>query len=120
MYLLALFLGIVTAIVDLGTDEVQFPALLLLVFSFFLGFNQPKHAWRWSLLLGIWIPIFELAKIFLNPEFDKIVPEGFGSTLALIPAFLGTYAGVLLQKAATRKQKDIFTNNHLDNQRLIT
>ena len=104
IYLLALFLGIVTAIVDLGTDEVQFPVLLLLVFGFFLGFDQPERAWRRSLLLGAWIPVFEFAKVFLNQEFAKIVPQGLGSLLALIPAFIGTYSGVALQKVATRKQ----------------
>ena len=42
----ALFLGLVVAFIDLQTDEVQFPSLLLLAFGFFLGFAQPKRAWE--------------------------------------------------------------------------
>ena len=104
-YLLALFLGIVTFIIDLGTDEVQFPALLLLVSGFFLGFNQPKNSWRLSLMLSVWIPIFGIAKILLTQEFSKLGSEGFGAFLALVPAFIGTYAGVFLHATIVRKQK---------------
>ena len=45
-HLLAIFLGIITGLIDLRSDEVQFPALLLIIFGFFLGFSQPTRAWR--------------------------------------------------------------------------
>ena len=104
-YLLALFLGIVTAIIDLGTDEVQLSVLLLLVFGFFLGFNQPKSAWHMAMLLGIWIPIFRLIDIFLSQGSHKLVPEGFGPFLAVVPALIGAYGGVFLQTTVERKGK---------------
>ena len=102
--LLSLFLGILTGIFDLRTDEIQFPALLLLVFGFFLGFSQPKSAWRQALMLGIWVPTFEMARIVMEGSMDKFISEGIGSLLALVFAFAGSYAGTLLQ-TITKKKK---------------
>lgn len=50
--LLSIFLGIIVGILDTKTDEVQFPALLLLVFGFFMGFVQPVRAWKWAFFLA--------------------------------------------------------------------
>jgi hypothetical protein len=93
-HLLALFTGLVVGFIDLHSDEIQLPALLLLAFGFFLGFAQPKNAWRWALYLGIWVPIFGNLRIFIEGTPDKLISEGLGSLLALLPAFLGVYAGV--------------------------
>ena len=102
--LLSLFLGILTGIFDLRTDEIQFPALLLLVFGFFLGFSQPKNAWRWALMLGVWVPTFEMARIVMEGSMDKFISEGIGSLLALVFAFAGSYAGTFLQTVIRKKK----------------
>jgi len=54
--LLALYLGLLVGLTDLRSDDPQLAALLLITFGLFLGFAQPKAAWRWALILGPWSP----------------------------------------------------------------
>ena len=103
-YLLTLFLGLLIAFIDLQTDEVQFPALLLLTFGFFFGFAESRGAWRWAVILGVCLPLAHLLRIVIEGDGERVVTEGAGSLLALVFAFLGTYAGVAIRSAVTRSQ----------------
>lgn len=96
-HLLAIFLGIITGLIDLQSDEIQLPALLLIIFGFFLGFGQPKGAWIWAIFLSIWIPAFEMASIISQGTYEKLFDQGIFSFIAIIPAMIGAYAGVIIQ-----------------------
>jgi hypothetical protein len=96
-HLLALFLGIVIAIVDSRTDDVQLPALFLLAFGFFLGFSQPQNPWRWATILAIWIPLVGFAKIIFEGADYKLARECVPALIAFIPALVGAYAGAWLK-----------------------
>ncbi len=102
-YLFALFLGLVIGWMDVRSVEVQPTVLMLLVFSLFLGFAQPRHAWRWGLLLAVWVPLGGLAAQVIGlrtPAPDE--PGVIGSLIAFIPAFVGAYAGALVNRASSR------------------
>jgi hypothetical protein len=101
--LFALFLGALAGWTDLRTDEVQLPALLLITFSFFLGFAQPRHAWRWGLILGLWVPIMEYAALAAGLRATP-ASDVLGSFLALVFALVGAYAGVFCNWASARLQ----------------
>lgn len=102
-YLLALFLGLVIGWIDLRAVEVQPTVLLLLVFGLFLGFAQPRHAWRWALLLAVWIPLGGFVALVVGLRTPAPVePTALASFIAFIPAFIGTYAGVLVNRASSR------------------
>jgi hypothetical protein len=98
-YLLALFLGIMVGWLDLNAAEVQGTVLLLLVFGVFFGFAQPKHAWRWALLLGMWVPLGGLAAQAIGLKTPE-PPNVFGSLIAFVPALLGAYGGALAKWAS--------------------
>ena len=100
-YLFALFLGIVVGWLDRNASEVQGTVLLLLVFGLFMGFAQPKHAWRWALILGAFVPLmgFAAAAFGLKPF---TVNETIGSLIAFVPAFIGTYAGAFVNRMSLR------------------
>ncbi len=100
--LLTIFLGIVVGLTDLRSD-VQMTALLLLVFGFFAGYAKPQHAWVWALLLGIWVPLAEFTAVAIGLKLSYR-PDILASAIALVPAFIGAYGGVLVQWAATRTQ----------------
>lgn len=105
LHLWTLFVGVLVGLMDAPgrATEVQLTVLLLLAFGFFAGFNQPRHAWRWGLLLGVWVPIF--AFIAMGVGITQFRAEQqFGSLIALIPAFLGTYAGVVVKRFSERAQ----------------
>jgi hypothetical protein len=98
--LLTMFLGIIIGLSDLRND-VQLTALLLLAFGFFAGYAKPNYAWVWALLLGIWVPLAEFTALAIGLKLSY-QPDILASAIALIPAFVGAYAGVAIQWAATR------------------
>jgi hypothetical protein len=92
-HLFSSILGIITAIIDTGSSEVQFPAFMLVAFGLFLGFAHPARAWRWGVLLGVWIPLFAGASVFLRHETLSALGQRASALIAFVPAFLGVYAG---------------------------
>ena len=94
-HLFCIFLGLLTGLTDLGSDELQLTVLLLLVFGFFMGYLQPLRAWRWGLLLAVWVPALQLASILITADSARL--DGVGSLLAFAPALLGSYLGVFLR-----------------------
>ena len=85
---------------------MQFPLLLLIVFGFFAGFIQPRHAWRWAVLLAVWVPINEVLVQLLGVRTATAdAPDIIASFFAFVPAFIGTYAGVLIQRASRQQDQ---------------
>lgn len=103
-YLFSSFLGILVALIDLSSTEVQLTVLLLLVLGLFLGFNNPASGWKWAILLGVWVPLCSFIKILLLDTPDRIVIKEFGSLLSLCFAFAGVYSGVVVQNLTTKKK----------------
>jgi hypothetical protein len=100
-YTFALFCGALCGFIDLHSDEVQFPALLLLAFSFFLGFNHPRSAWRWGILIGIWIPLVQPLRL-VSPELPaQGLIEMTPSLLSFVFSFVGAYGGALVNSSQT-------------------
>jgi hypothetical protein len=98
-YLLALVLAALTVYVDGHVDNTTIPATLLLVFGLMLGFVAPRGALGYAPILGL--AIFTVHT--LGPSLGYKPPYQPSPTvavtlLALIPAFLGTYAGVGLNR----------------------
>jgi hypothetical protein len=103
LHLWTLFVGVLVGLMDVRATEVQMAILLLLGFGFFAGFNQPRRAWRWGLLLGVWVPLFAFIAVGVGLTQWHMQAQ-LGSIMALVPAFLGTYAGVLIKKLSARAQ----------------
>ncbi len=96
---LALAGAFLAGAVDFNNNEPQAAVLVIIVFAGLLGFAQPHKAWRWALIVGLGVPIVYLIATALGYS-SKSVPEPgwYASLIALIPAFVSTYAGVLLRK----------------------
>jgi hypothetical protein len=92
--------GFIAGAVDFRNDEPQAAVLVIVVFAGLLGLVQPKKAWRWAVIVGLGVPIVYLIATALGYQ-PKSVPEPgwYASLIALIPAFISTYCGVLLRKA---------------------
>ena len=85
--------------VDFNNDEPQAAMIVIIVFAGLLGFIQPRQAWRWALVVGLGVPIVYLIATVMGYQ-AKSVPEPgwYASLIALIPAFISAYCGVLLRK----------------------
>ena len=98
-HMFSLFLGLLTGILAVQTDDMPFPVLLLLVFGMFSGFQRPKAAWQYATLLAMWIPSLELVAKMIG--FNVRGGSGFGGSLiAFVPAFAGAYLGAVLRRFA--------------------
>ena len=96
--LFALFLGILTGWIDSNANEVQLAVLMLLAFGAFLGFAEPRRAWRWAVLLAMWIPLFAITGAVVGVK-PFTVNETLGSLIAFVPALVGVYAGAFVGRA---------------------
>lgn len=88
--------------VDLHNDEVQAAVLVILVGGFLMGALAPGHAWRWALLLGSSIFLGEVVGYHLGLVHMALDPGwNYGTLVAMIPAFIGTYVGVGVRAAVS-------------------
>jgi hypothetical protein len=95
-YSLTVLFGLPLGYVNLHTDDTQFVALPLLAACCLLGFLQPRHAWRWALLTGAWVP---LSQVWLRvaPMRVPYSDNNIGGAVigALLFSLAGAYLGVL-------------------------
>jgi hypothetical protein len=94
--ILALAGGIFAWWVDSRNDEPQAAVLVILMVTFVLGFLVPLRAWLWAVITGLCLPLgYLLARAagYLPAALPE--PGWYASIIALIPAFIGAYAGAL-------------------------
>jgi hypothetical protein len=102
LIVIALLLGLAVGYVNLHNNEVQPPLTLMLVSTISLGIAQPKRAWLWAILVGMWIPLAPvLARLVgnINEPITDPVRTGLSLLPVLIPSFMGAYFGALLSRA---------------------
>ncbi len=94
--LLSLVSGIVAWRVDSRNDEPQAAVLVILVTTFIVGFILPQRAWLWAIIVGVSLPLgyFFARSVGYLPS-APVEPGWYASIIALIPAFIGAYAGAL-------------------------
>ena len=82
--------------VDFNNDEPQAAVLVILVVTFLLGLMRPKLAWLWAIIVALCLPAVYLVATSLGYRpVSPPSPGWYASLLALIPAFIGAYAGAL-------------------------
>ena len=122
-FALAAAVGLLSAIMAIHTDNLQFLVLFVFVHCAVFGYAQPRRAWRWACLIAFCIPLVALfnvvvtlpsprelgfpARLFLGPLvvfFRATIPmplkEVPGSCMALVPAMAGAYAGAWMNRLA--------------------
>ena len=96
-YLLAAACGIGTGWVDVAVNDLLFTALLALMACILLGMLRPWWPWRWVLVVGVFIPLTELAA-YLILTVKPTRAQVFGSFLAFLPGIAGAYGGSLMRR----------------------
>jgi hypothetical protein len=96
---LALAGGLVAGAIDFNATEPQPAALLVLIFAGILGLIQPHGAWRWAIIVALGLPLAHLSlrQLGWQPR-DAPEPGEYATLIALIPAFIGAYGGVLMRR----------------------
>lgn len=95
-YLLAIALGIFAGWVDVKVGDLLFTALLVLAPCILLGALRPKRPWRWTLLVGIFVPLADLlAYLVMTQKPDRA--QIYESFLAFLPGLVGAYGGAFMR-----------------------
>jgi ABC-type multidrug transport system permease subunit len=95
-YLLAALAGMGTGWADVAIDDLLFTALLVLMACMLLGLLRPRWPWRWVVVVGMFIPLTELAA-YLTLRVKPTRAQVYGSFLASLPGIAGAYGGSLMR-----------------------
>jgi ABC-type multidrug transport system permease subunit len=95
-YLLAALAGIATGWADVAINDLLFTALLVLMACMLLGLLRPRWPWRWVVVVGVFIPLTELAA-YLILTVKPTRAQVYGSFLASLPGIAGAYGGSLMR-----------------------
>jgi len=95
-YLLAALCGVGAGWADVALDDLLFTALLVLAACMMMGMLRPRWPWRWVIVVGISIPLTELAA-FLLLTVKPTRAQVYGSFLAFLPGIAGAYGGSIVR-----------------------
>ena len=96
VYLVGAVCGIVAGSADVVIDDPLFTALLVVASCIFLGLVRPRWPWRWVVIVGILIPLTELAA-FLFLTVKPTRAQIYESFLAFFPGIAGAYGGAFMR-----------------------
>jgi ABC-type multidrug transport system permease subunit len=97
-YLGAAFAGAGIGWADVAVNDLLFTALLVLMACMLLGLLRPRWPWRWVVVVGIFIPLTELAA-YLILTVKPTRAQVYGSFLAALPGIAGAYGGAVVRRA---------------------
>jgi hypothetical protein len=92
--LLSVLAGIVVGYIDMYASEVQATLMIMLPSAFALGYAYPRGAWHTALIIGLSVPAAHYLGEAMNYVPYPVTPR-YSTFYALLPAFFGTYFGVL-------------------------
>ena len=97
--LLAIAGGATAAFANLRADETPNPLLLILIFSFVLGFIYPRRFWVSGSLIGLMMPAIHFLAFARGWQVDYPTDSStpLWAFLTLIPALLFSFAGASLR-----------------------
>jgi len=97
VYLLATMLGICAGFVDVGFGDLLLTALFVLACTMALGLLRPEHAWRWTVIVGFFVPVVQLLAYLVLTE-KPYRAQIYESFLAFFPGIAGTYMGAFARR----------------------
>ncbi len=96
MYVLAAVCGVVAGCADVAIDDLLLTALLVVSSGIVLGIMRPRRPWRWVIVVGVFIPLTEIAA-YLVLTVKPSRAQVYGSFLAFLPGIAGAYGGSVLR-----------------------
>jgi len=96
-YFLAVLLGMAAGMFQITIGDLLVVAIFVMISTMVLGYLRPRRAWRWTLLVGIFVPLFQLAAYLLVTQ-KPYRAQVWGSLLGLVTGVAGAYGGVVARK----------------------
>jgi|SRR5580698_5089613 hypothetical protein len=98
-YALAVLCGVGAGWADVAVNDLLLTALLVLSACMLLGLLRPRWPWRWVAVVGVCIPLTELAAymvLAVRPTRAQV----YESFLAFLPGIAGAYGGSVVRAVA--------------------
>jgi hypothetical protein len=100
IYVLAAILGVCAGVLDVKVGDLLLTALLVLASTLLLGMLRPSRPWRWTVIVGVLVPVMQLlAYVFLTEK--PYAAQIYESCLGFLTGIAGAYGG-----AVARRQMD--------------
>jgi hypothetical protein len=96
-YFLAVLLGMAAGLLQITIGDLLVVTIFVVISTLVLGYLRPPSAWRWALVVGIFVPLFQLAAYLLVTQ-RPYRAQVWGSLLGLVTAVAGAYLGVFARK----------------------
>jgi hypothetical protein len=94
IYGLAILLGIAAGIINVNLGDVLVTTLFVLISTLALGFMRPRRAWRWIIIVGIFVPLLQLIT-YLWLGWKPYRAQIWESGLGFLTGTAGCYCGAL-------------------------
>jgi len=96
-YLLGGFLGISAGILDVKIGDLLLTALFVLASTMLLGALRPERPWRWTITVGVFVPIVQLLTYLFLTE-KPYAAQIYESLLGFLTGIAGAYGGSFLRR----------------------
>jgi TctA family transporter len=92
-YIIAVICGLLAGLVHITIGDPLLTSLVVLISTMSLGFASPERPWRWTLLVGLMVPIVMMSANLLH-YYETLTRAGLaGSILIMLPGVAGAYGG---------------------------
>jgi len=95
-YVLGAFLGLGAGILDVKVGDLLLTALFVLAATMLLGVLRPAKPWRWTLLVGSFVPVVRLLAYLLLTE-KPYRAQIWESFLGFLTGIAGAYGGAIMR-----------------------
>jgi len=92
IYILGAVLGVCAGFLDVRFGDLLLTALFVLAATMLLGALRPQRPWRWTLLVGVFVPVVQYAAYFLLTE-KPYRAQIYESFLGFLTGIAGAYGG---------------------------
>ena len=90
--LFAAMLGIFAGVLDVKVGDLLLTALFVLASTMLLGALRPARPWRWTLIVGVFVPVVRLAAYFFLTD-KPYRAQIYESFLGFLTGIAGAYGG---------------------------
>ena len=92
IYILGVVLGVCAGFLDVKFGDLLLTALFVLAATMLLSALRPRRPWRWTLLVGVFVPVVQCAAYLLLTE-KPYRAQIYESFLGFLTGIAGAYGG---------------------------
>lgn len=99
IYILGVVLGIGAGVLDLIVGDLLGTALFVLISTMVLGVLRPEKPWRWTVIVGIFVPLVSVGAYLLFGQ-KPYRAQVYESALGFVTGIAGAYSGAVARRAS--------------------